>query len=275
MLVIVWYNTYFGNFYCGLTNSVIVKQKLYILLFAIAIIGCHSSKIIKTENVYYALKSDTLGIDSSIYKTILPYKIKLDGEMNGVIAVSDTAMEKQRNLPETLLGNFISDLYKQIATKLYTPEDGKGVDFVMSNIGGLRTSLPKGAITTRNIFELLPFDNRLVVVTLSGDSTQSLFNYLAKKGGDPVAGLQLGIADGKPVSPLIQGKAFDKTKTYKVLTNDYCANGGDQCWFFTKAIKYDDLNVILRDAVVTELKAMNNQGLHITAKLDQRIYNAK
>jgi 2',3'-cyclic-nucleotide 2'-phosphodiesterase (5'-nucleotidase family) len=249
-----------------------VVRKFYIIyILTIAFGACRDS----TEPVSYAMKKDTLGIDSSIYKTIAPYKLKLDAQMNEVIAVSDTDMAKEKNVPESLLGNFISDLYKQIADRLYKPEDGKAVDFVMSNQGGLRTSLPKGNITTRNIFELLPFDNRLVVVTLSGDSAQSLFNYIAKKGGDPVSGLKMGIQDKKPLRPVIQGNSFDINKTYKVLTNDYCAAGGDQCWFFTAALKYEDLNVILRDIVVSELKAIYAKGQHITAKLDQRIYNAK
>lgn len=253
----------------------VIRKLSIVLILSITIGACSHSKIVRTEPISYAMKKDTLGIDSSIYKTLAPYKLKLDAQMNEVIAVSDTAMAKEKGVTESLLGNFISDLYKQIADRLYKPEDGKGIDFVLSNQGGLRTSLPQGNITTRNIFELLPFDNRMVVVTLSGDSTQSLFNYIAKKGGDPIAGLKMGILDGKPLRPIVHGSSFDISHTYKVLTNDYCAAGGDQCWFFTGALKYEDLNVVLRDIVVSELKAMYGKGQHITSKLDQRIYNAK
>lgn len=250
----------------------------YFIPFILLLAACGPAKVVDKKAAFYPLKNDTLGIDSTVYKMILPYKAKVDAAMSEVIAVSDTALAApDRKTPpaESLLGNFLSDLFLKTGRAYYKPTDGKNIDFVLMNTGGIRTSLPKGNITRGNIFEVLPFDNRLTVVTITGDSLQSLLNYIAKKGGDPVAGLQLAIKDKKPATQSIAGRTISKTETYKVLTNDFCAIGGDNMWFFTGAVKYEDLGVILRDAVIAELTRLNSEGKHITSSLDGRITHAE
>ncbi len=246
-----------------------------ILLLLIALAACKPAKIVGTDAVGYAMKKDTLGIDSAIYKAILPYKAKVDSAMNVPIATSaiDFPAPDRKNIAtETLLGNFLSDVFMEYSNEFYKPTNGQPIDFALFNTGGIRTSLPKGTITIRNVFEVLPFDNRLTVVTMTGDSVQSLLNFLAKKGGDPVSGLQMGIVNGKPVNPLIHGKAFDRTKTYKVLTNDFCSMGGDYMGFFVGAKNYEDVGAVLRDAVIHKLRQYTAEGKVIDSKLDQRIY---
>jgi 2',3'-cyclic-nucleotide 2'-phosphodiesterase (5'-nucleotidase family) len=248
-----------------------MKVCIYILAgFALTLVACRS-KIISSSAAQYTLKADTVGIDSAVYKLIQPYKITVDSAMAKVLcnaAIDMPAPDRKNIAPETLLGNFLTDVFLQTARANYT----KPIDFVLMNTGGIRTSLPKGPITTRNIFEILPFDNRLTVVTISGDSAQALFNYVAKKGGDPVAGLRMGIKDKKPVDVLINGQPFDRNRSYTVLTNDFCAMGGDYMWFFTGAQNYTDLNIILRDAVISTITQYGKTGVEINAALDNRIY---
>jgi glutamate--cysteine ligase len=85
---------------------------------------------------------------------------------------------------------------------------------------------------------------------------------------------QMGIKEKKPIDVLINGLPFDKTKTYKVLTNDFCATGGDQMWFFTGAKESTDLNIILRDAIITKFRQLGSAGIELNSKLDNRIYKA-
>jgi 2',3'-cyclic-nucleotide 2'-phosphodiesterase (5'-nucleotidase family) len=250
------------------------RHFLYTILIVLAA-SCRPSKIVKAEDVLYPMKYDTLGIDSVVYKMILPYKTKVDGAMGEHLvnaAIEFPAPDRKNIAGESLLGNMLTDIFLSTGRDNYRPADGKNIDFVLMNTGGIRTSLPKGVITTRNVFEVLPFDNRLVVVTLSGDSTQALLNYIAKKGGDPVAGMQMGIKEKKPVDVLINGLPFDKNNTYKVLTNDFCATGGDQMWFFTGAKESTDLNIILRDAIITKFRQLGSAGIELNSKLDNRIY---
>lgn len=251
-------------------------QRIFYYIFLVVLLAaCRPSVIVKTEEALYPMKKDTVGIDSAVYKLILPYKATVDATMDKVLINSQVAFPApdRKVVPcESLLGNLLADIFYQTAQDAYKPTDGKGIDFVLVNTGGVRTSLPMGPITTRNVFEVLPFDNRLAVVTISGDSCQSLLNYIAKKGGDPVSGLKMGIKDGKPVDVLINGVPFDKAKTYKVVTNDFCALGGDLMWFFTSPKDYTDLNIILRDAVIAKFEMYGKAGVVLTGKLDNRIY---
>ncbi|UPT68868.1 MAG: 5'-nucleotidase C-terminal domain-containing protein [Sphingobacteriales bacterium JAD_PAG50586_3] len=173
------------------------RQLLYIILIVLAT-SCRPSKIVRADDVLYPMKTDTLGIDSVVYKMILPYKTTVDATMGEQLvnsAIEFPAPDRKNIATESLLGNMLADIFLEAGRNAYKPTDGRNVDFVLMNTGGIRTSLPKGAITTRNVFEVLPFDNRLTVITLSGDSAVALFNYIAKKGGDPVAGLQVGIKE--------------------------------------------------------------------------------
>ena len=110
-------------------------------------------------------------------------------------------------------------------------------DICLLNNGGLRTTLPKGNITKGRIFELMPFENELVVLTISGEKTQGLFDFLARVNGMPLAGAEMGIDNKNPVSIIIGGEAFDPGKTYRVLTSDYLAEGGDKMRFFLDPFK--------------------------------------
>lgn len=252
------------------------RHFLYITL-VVLVASCRPSKIVKADDALYPMKNDTLGVDSMVYKMILPYKARVDAAMGEQLVNSSIefpAPDRKNIATESLLGNLLADLFLEAGRSAYKPADAQTIDFVLINTGGIRTSLPRGPITTRNVFEVLPFDNRLVVVTLSGDSAVALFNYIAKKGGDPVAGVQMGIKEKKPVDIVINGVPFDRNKTYKVLTNDFCAAGGDQMWFFTGAKEYTDLNIILRDAVINKFRQYGTAGIELNSKLDNRIYKA-
>ena len=159
-------------------------QRIFHYIFLVVLLAaCRPSVIVKTEEALYPMKKDTVGIDSAVYKLIQPYKATVDATMDKVLINSQIAFPApdRKVVPcESLLGNLLADIFYQTAQDAYKPADGKGIDFVLVNTGGVRTSLPMGPITTRNVFEVLPFDNRLAVVTISGDSCQSLLNYLAK-----------------------------------------------------------------------------------------------
>ena len=83
----------------------------------------------------------------------------------------------------------------------------------------------------------MPFENKLVVVELSGSMVQELFNYLLeRKEAHPVSGTIISLKNDKISTILIQGKKFDRNKNYKVLTHDYLQHGGDNMSFFTKPL---------------------------------------
>jgi 2',3'-cyclic-nucleotide 2'-phosphodiesterase (5'-nucleotidase family) len=240
------------------------------LLFAIAIISLSACStkygLIKSNREDYSINSK-IEADSSIIKTYLPYKIKLDAEMNKIIGYSEVVLTKQSAIPESVLGNFFADAVFNQAKKIES-----NIDFtVPTTKGGLRNDVAKGAITVANIFELMPFENELVLFTLKGEDALNFINFVAKTNGQPAAGLKMNINNGKPENIIINGKAFDVKQNYQVLTSDYIASGGDDAVGFSNPIAKRNLNLKIRDALLKEVTQLQTEGKTINAKLDGRI----
>ncbi len=211
--------------------------------------------------------------DTSSLRIIKPFREKMLAQMNGILGYTDQAMVKE--LPEGILNNFVADLILKKSFDYYKPADSIKIDFCLLNFGGLRAALPKGAITLEQVYELMPFENSLVVITLNGIKTKQVFDYIAKQGGDPVSGITMEIKDTVATNILVNGKPLDTSRTYKIVTLDYLANGGDKMTIFKTPLKREDLGVKVRDAIITYMKEENKKGLVLTSKLDSRIHYAR
>lgn len=240
-------------------------------LFVLAVISCKpTSTIQKVETASYKFnQKETPPVDSAVYYSILPFKNKVDAEMNDLVCKS--SMSFQKNQPEGELGNLIADIIKEEAIRNYHGPDDYPISFSFFNNGGLRASLPEGDITVRNVFELLPFENEMAIVTLKGATLKQLLDYIAVKGGVPVSGLSMKIKDSKAIEIFIAGEHFDESKTYKIVTNDYLANGGDNYEFMKDAVRKEFPGTKVRDAVLKNLREKNKKGIIISSKIEGRI----
>lgn len=234
--------------------------------------GCQSSPGFSPE-----ISGTVLAVDSSVAPQKDPavdsiigiYRSDLEAEMNEVLAHSAHHMEKDS--PEGLLNNFVADLVLEVGESLYDPEDGSAIDFCLLNYGGLRTSLPEGPVTRGRIFELMPFENEMVVVTLSAEKTRELFDYLALADrGMPVSGMRLRVNEDMTWEAEIGGAPFE-LREYKVLTSDYLAEGGDNMTFFLDPLDEEFLGIRIRDAIIQYLQQADREGREISSELDGRI----
>ena len=240
----------------------------YLLLSTSCKTSTQISKTTSTSIEFSATKNTEQ--DTSIINLIAPYKEKLNSDMNAVLAISEETLEKAR--PEGLLGNLIADLTYWKTNQLSAQKNIAPPDLCLLNHGGLRTSIPKGKIYKKRVFELMPFENELVIVTISGKKTKSMFDFLAHINGMPVAGISMGIENGKPKDITINGKPLDTNRSYRIATSDYLAFGGDNMTFFLNPLKIEKLNYKLRDGIIDYLIEENKAGRSISSKLDKRIY---
>lgn len=243
---------------------------LRLLFFSSVVLSCSTPKEITRHQTKEYVFSDTINtsIDSSIDVYVRPYRQQMEKEMNVVLAESVSTLE--RGNPESKLGNFMADACLNIARKRSTDK----IDFCFFNSGGLRKALPQGPITKGDVFQLMPFENELVVLSCDGDHVENLLNFIASKGGAPVGGIRFDIKEGKPSNIRISDEAFDKQKTYKVLTSDYLANGGDS-FFFLSDLKRENLNLKVRDALIQFLQETTAAGKKIDIVKDGRITNVQ
>lgn len=252
-----------------------IKRSLYLIAFPVVLSPlfwqCKSHiSYGKMANTPVDQSQSNNPVSDSIIK---PYKIELDKQMNIILNTAEQDLESGR--PESKLGNLMSDLSMDVAATYYKPADGMGIDFCLLNKGGIRTSIPKGSISLGLVYQVMPFENELVVVTISSEKVMELFYYLAKSGGEPISHASMGIKDKMPVNILINDKPIETGRDYKVLTSDYLARGGDHMDFFLDPIAIENVGILLRDAMVVYFEKMAIKNKTIDAKIEGRIYYEK
>jgi len=240
-------------------------ERLFTLLILVLLSGC-APRIHYLDTSSEYIKSEKVSDDEEVTAMIAPYKERLDAEMNTVIG--NTAKEFSKAKPESLMGNFVADLIHKKCEDYY----GKAIDFTVVNYGGLRIPvLPAGNITRGKVFELMPFDNMLVVLEIKGATVRQIFGTMAANGGWPISKqVSYVIENASPTDILINGEALDDEKIYKVALSDYLANGGDKL-FFLKDKKRHNLGVLFREAILEYVVEQNGETMD--AQIEGRVKN--
>ena len=140
---------------------------------------------------------------------------------------------------ETNIGNLMTDAMRAAA----------GTEMAFQNSGGLRTNIAQGPITLEQIYTVLPFDNALITMDLSGTTVRELLeqSVVSEYGVLQMSGVAVTYDASKPagqrvVDARVNGQPLDPSRTYRVATNDFLAAGGDRFTGFTqgKNIAYGD-----------------------------------
>lgn len=244
-------------------------RKLLISLIIITLSVSCSHKVwtvTQQSSIKIPIDSQTEKLADRNYEAYLkPFKQHIDSQMNEVIGQAAETM--RGHAPESLLSNFNADVYRQKASEFLS----KNVDIGIVNMGGLRTVIPAGNITIGKVFELMPFENELVVLYLKGDKLYDLLQYFASMGGEGVSGLRMEIQNGKAINISIDGKPLEKEKLYSIATNDYLAGGNDKMVQLAQYEKRVNTGEKIRTILIDYIKAETKKGNKIDSKLDGRI----
>ena len=247
----------------------------YLLLITCAffIFSCKTQFVQKSYETGNISVSEEIGVmDSSIIQLYAPYKNILEKDMNRVLAISEVELVKDK--PESLLTNFLADLLLEqgaVVAKDQQLNLTPAVSFF--NYGGIRSSLPKGEITVGNIFELMPFENEMVLLELKGEQMQAFLDYIADHGGGSVGGVEMVISGDKATDVKIGGEKIDFNKSYWLVTNDYVAAGGDGLEMLAENQQFINSGEKIRDAIIEYLEGVAEKNKHVDPKLDGRIRN--
>ncbi|MFD2513770.1 5'-nucleotidase C-terminal domain-containing protein [Pontibacter locisalis] len=203
--------------------------------------------------------------DPKLAEQIEPYKKEVTTKMSEIIGNAPVVLGKADY--QSPLGNFVVDLMLEEARERY-----KGpIDLATTTNGGLRVPIPLGAVSVGNIFELMPFENELVVLTLKGQDVQEFFNIAAEAKYAPIANATYTVKDEKAINIKIGDKPFDPTQNYNIVTSDYLAGGGDNLGVFKRAIKSEKVGIMMRDAIMEHIRELTAKGQPIGADTTQRV----
>ena len=240
-----------------------------IILFILSSCATHYSvSHIKTKQ--YPVNDSTIAsVDTSAYNYIKPFRDTLDKIMSEIIVYSEQNIGK--GTPEGLLGNFTTDaLLNQTNLKCDSLKI-KHADFAFGNSGGLRMSLPTGEVTLGRVFELMPFENTILILDMNHEQLKTLFQYVVQRKGIPLAGIRLKISKAGYQDVTINGMPYDSTRMYRVATNDYLSNGGDGMMFLRDVQSKTDVELKVRDSYIREMRSLNKQGKKLKVVLDGRV----
>ncbi len=240
---------------------------LSIFVLAGFLLSCHPGKQIgSTTQRQDTIYQRTVQVpDAAMLRKIAPYKLLLDQKMNDTVNFATMRLTKDR--PEGTLGNLITE-----SLMAFAQEKGFASDLCLVTTGGIRIpELQQGLVTVGKVYELQPFDNELVILSIRGDSLQKLLNFVAARGGDPMNGVSFKISGSKAIQPKVNGDPLKPNSTYKLLTSDYLANGGDNLLMLSKPIVYFQTGIAVRDALITHWKNLRSRNLPIQSKIDGRI----
>jgi len=211
--------------------------------------------------------------DTAIEKLLVPYKARVK-QLDTVIGTLAGDLNKA-GMGGGSLGNFVSDGLRAEASTML----GRPVPLAITNSGGLRkNSIAQGKLRVKDIFELLPFENALIQIDLTGEQVLQLLKSVLK-GRDAQSGARITYrldADQKPelVSAKLVDAAgketeLDPKKIYSVVTIDYLygLKSGNYA-LLREGKNVRPIGITMRDAM---LKYLRSQGGHpILSKLDGR-----
>jgi 2',3'-cyclic-nucleotide 2'-phosphodiesterase (5'-nucleotidase family) len=140
-------------------------------------------------------------------------------------------------------------------------------DVALTNGGGLRADLPEGTVTRGAIYEVMPFDNTIVTLEMTGDELRRVLEEGLKAGHvlQP-SGIKLTYDPGKPEMQrivsltLADGSPLADANRYKIAINNFIATGGDGFTSFAKFPSLTDTHLPLRDAMEALVKEKSANG---------------
>jgi 2',3'-cyclic-nucleotide 2'-phosphodiesterase (5'-nucleotidase family) len=241
------------------------------LVSALTFLECRQFKSPENPAEFLSVESRNISLDStvtedsSLIMVIAPYQKELEERMNVVIGKSAVNLFKGR--PEAPLNNFVTDLMRKRASK----EMKQPVDIALTNIGGLRSTIPKGPITLGKIYEVMPFENELVVIEFTGEQVKNLAQEIGASGGEPISGLQITFEQGQLTDVTIDGKPIIYEKKYSLVTTDYLSSPGRKRLSILGTVPRVFLGITLRQAIIDEVKEVNESDQQISARVENRI----
>ena len=211
----------------------------------------------------FRIVGDSVEPAADIAAMIAPYRSRMAEGLGEVLGHATAPFFKAD--PEGELDNLVADALLAEARLLSRDT----VHLALINEGGLRVPIAAGPILMRHAYELLPFENYVTVLELTGAEVERLADEIAATDGEPIAGWSMELVGRDAVNVRVGGEEIDPARSYRLATVDYLVNGGGSWTVLWEAGARgrEDLDALIRDIFVSYL------GRHemVTPVLDGRI----
>lgn len=243
-------------------RTVIVQAWEHGLALGVLDLTVESGQVTAVSDRLETINPAVMKKDEKVAAIVENYAAQVRTSMSKVIGEArvDLNAENARS-GESNMGNFVADIIRKEA----------GAEAAIINGGGLRTSIRKGPVTVGNVYSVLPFNNYILSIRLTGQQIKEALEYgvsgiEAKEGRFPqVSGISFTYFPareaGKRIGTiLIAGQPIDLSRRYTVATNDFLAAGGDGYQVFREAIRQAPDFEILGGTIRSSNIAYNDAG---------------
>lgn len=218
----------------------------------------------KIESYEYKLIETELGKvrpSKPVAHVVDSLEATIEKEMNKTIGTLKTPWIRNSR-GESNVGNWVTDVMR----------NSFDADIAFQNSGGIRKGLGAGPIKVRDIWEISPFDNTIMKVTVTGSQLKNLLQWRIKNPRDllQVSGLSVvyNSRTKKLISTKVNGKPIKNKRKYTFVTNSYVV--GHFRRFFgirPEDVKIESTGIIGREPLI---RAVKNQGI-IESSLEDRL----
>ena len=243
------------------------KNTIYFRFFVILltfnlIISCKSTSSYQTTKIEGKKIGVTneKGENEAIVNYVKPYSDNINKDLNSVLAYCPETQDKSKGTWQSNIGNLLAEITFELGNPVFQKRENKTIDICLLNHGGIRAVIPKGDVTTRTAFEVMPFENSLIIVGLTGKEIKTLAEYIIKeKKPHPLYGMKIYIDKStlKINKIEINNQPLDENRIYYVGTSDYFANGGDNMTFFKESKIKFDMEYKLRNMMIDYFKKVD------------------
>lgn len=242
------YGRALGRLSITLEDGKLVKIKPFVDM-----ISKNKSDIISDENMTVVLDKQNKALESILNEKLGSLQTDITHDRNGGLSP---------------LGYWFADVMRKKV----------GAQIGLTNGGGVRRSLYKGDITMKDMYEIMPFDNQIVVVKIKGKDLKKIVDHGIEAdymGDGQFAGLKVVYDPKKPYEnkvlsmTLEDGTPIKDDSIYTLATNDLLVDGGDR-YDFSNIVEKKDTFILIRDALVENVKA--NKTIH---PIDPNLYLKK
>jgi 2',3'-cyclic-nucleotide 2'-phosphodiesterase (5'-nucleotidase family) len=243
-----------------------MRRFLLSALFPLLLTACSTGSSLSGIKYKGYPVNPTRSVDTALLQLVRPYRDSVGKTMDEVLVQNQQELLKE--LPDSPLGNFLADAYLWAARTKFDAQ----ADIAFMNHGGVRVNrFAAGPITRGMVFEVMPFDNQLVIVPVKGEVLQQYVQRLAAEGGGGgVAGLSYRIEGKQAVDIRVQDKPMDVAATYNMVNSDYAVDGGGGFRAF-RELKQNRTGYLQRDAIIAYCQWHQQEGRKITTTTNTRI----
>lgn len=140
----------------------------------------------------------------------------IDEEIESRLGVRLTTLPQDRICTRRRTGELVAKAFRE----------HYGTDIALVQSGGIRADLRSGDITLRDVYSILPYENRVIPVRLPGHSVRRLLEKAIIDGDDvALSGVEIDRSDQDPIIR-VNGAPLEEDKEYTIALSEYVLSGG-------------------------------------------------